>query len=412
MRAYIEAYGCALNRGEALEFESILRSSGWDIVDSPEEANLNLIATCAVIQTTENQMIKRAKHLESLGRPLVVTGCMVSALRDKIEKAAPGARFVSPDDLDGLCRLAGVTDSGSWAPASWPGTVCHTIPIASGCIGDCAYCITKIARGAVKSRPRESIISEVSRIDWSGGSKEIQLTAQDAASFGIDIATNLPALLNDLAGSDFRLKVRVGMMNPRTVLPILSDLITSYRNEKIFRFLHLPVQSASDSILGSMGRGYAISDFEKIVKTFRDSYSNITLSTDLICGYPGETKDDHRCNVELIERVRPDIVNITRFSSRPGTRAQSLGDKVPGWVAKDRSRELTDIRFRISREKHLAKVGRQVRVLVTEKGTGETMIARTDDYEQVILPFKADLGSIMSVEIVGCSPIHLIAARA
>lgn len=408
VRAYIEAFGCALNRGEALEFESVLKASGWEIVTVPEDANLNVIATCAVIETTEIEMIKRARYLSSLGRPLIITGCMASAMKDRIEKVAPEAEFIAPDNLDELCEAAGIVDSGDWTPEPWPGTCCHTIPIATGCLGSCAYCITKIARGELSSRSKEEILDEIHRIDWIGGAKEIQLTAQDAASYGQDIDSSLPELLAELTSSGLNMKIRVGMMNPRTVMSILDGLISSFSSLRIFKFLHLPVQSGSDDILQRMGRGYSRADFERIVEGFRQTYPNITLSTDLIVGYPGEEQEDHDENVELLKRIRPDIVNITRFSSRPGTRAESMKEKVPGRMAKERSRELTELRFSISRSKNNAKIGRITDVLVTEHGSGDSMIARTGDYEQVILPAGAQLGSTMGARIIGCSPIHLI----
>jgi len=392
-----------------MEFESILRSTGWDIADSPEDANLNVIATCAVIETTEIEMIKRARHLSSLGKPLVVIGCMASVLRERIEKVAPGAEFVPPDNVESLYRIAGVKSSDDWVLEPWLGTCCYTVPIASGCIGDCAYCITKIARGKLKSRPKERILGEIERIDRSSGMKEIQLTAQDSASYGIDIGSSLPKLLGELARVDSPMRIRVGMMNPRTVLPILGDLISAYKDRSVFKFLHLPVQSGSDRILRAMGRGYVVEDFERIVREFRERFPGMTISTDLIVGYPGETEEDHARNVALVERVAPDIINITRFSSRPGTRAESDKGKVPGWVAKNRSRELTEARFRISESKNRTKIGRETEVLTTEPGTGTTMIARTDNYEQVILPERCKLGIRMKVRITDCSPIHLIA---
>jgi tRNA A37 methylthiotransferase MiaB len=132
------------------------------------------------------------------------------------------------------------------------------------------------------------------------------------------------------------------------------------------------------------------------------------LSTDLIVGYPSETNEDHHLNVELIKSAQPDIVNITRFSPRPGTKAERATGKVSGTVAKNRSREMTDLRFSISLSKNERKVGGEFKVTVTEKGTGSSMIGRTDNYEQVILSDGPPLGSVIDVEIVGCSPIHLI----
>lgn len=408
MRAYIEAHGCALNRGEAIELESMMRSAGWDLVDDPEKADLNVIATCAVIETTEKKMMKRVKSINSIGKPLIITGCMASALKSKMEPIAPSAVFVRPDGVEELCDIVGIAEEGDWTPEPIPNTFSHIIPIASGCTGECSYCLTRNARGDLNSRLSEKIIGAISRIDFSRGIKEIQLAAQDTGSYGMDIDTSLPNLLNELTASDYDMKIRVGMMNPRSVLSILDELIDAYSSPKIFKFLHLPLQSASDRILSDMERGYRLNDFELIVVKFRDAYPRLTLSTDLIVGYPEETKEDHLANVEFLERVKPDIVNITRFSPRPGTKAANGKNRVPGWIVKTRSRELTKLRFKISNTKNSEKIGRIVETVVTERGTNNSMIARTDNYEQVILPPSVDLGQRIRAKITDSTQIHLI----
>lgn len=408
MKAYIESHGCALNRGEALEFRSILRSAGWDLVSNPDSADLNVIATCAVIETTEKEMMKRVKYLSSVGKPLIVTGCMASALRSKIEPIAPQALFVNPDNIESMCDLVGVKQQEKWAPEMIPGTFCHILPIASGCLGECSYCITRNARGELKSRTVDSVIENISRIDFSRGEMEIQLTAQDTASYGKDTGMSLPNLLREITSLNYDFKIRVGMMNPRTVMPILDNLVDAFASEKIFKFLHLPIQSASDRILAEMKRGYTIEDYRQIIGRFRERYPEITLSTDLIVGYPDETRSDHLANIDFLESMKPNIVNITRFSPRPGTKAANGNNRIPGWVVKSRSRELTRTRFEISNEANRLKVGNVCDVIVTEKGTKNTMIARTSSYDQVILPRSVDLGQRVRVKINDFSPIHLI----
>jgi len=408
VRAHIESYGCALNRGEALEFESVLRSNGWEIVDDFRTADLNFIATCVVIETTELEMKKRIRELYQTGKPLIVSGCMVTALRDRISDIAPDAILVPPARMAELCRAAGVKGCGSWVPQPWPGTVVHTIPIATGCLGDCAYCITKAARGRIESRSPEEIIDEISRIDFSTGTREIQVTAQDSAAYGRDIGTTLPELMRRLAGTGFDLRIRIGMMNPKTLLQILPETVDAYSSPAIFKFLHLPVQSGSNRLLDEMGRGYQVADFRRIIDAFRERYEGITISTDIIVGYPGENGEDHESNLRLIREIKPDIVNITRFSPRPGTRAARSENRVPSWKAKERSRELTALRFEISLAKNRTKIGRKMRVLVTETGSNGSMISRGPNYEQVIIRGEVELGRFYDVEIIDCSPIHLI----
>jgi len=408
VKAYIEAHGCALNRGEALEFKSILKSAGWDMASNPESADMNFIATCAVIETTEREMMKRIRQLNDAGKPLIVTGCMASVLRSKIEPIAPKAMFVEPDSLDELCKVVGLSEDKKWTPIPYPNTFCHIVPIASGCLGNCEYCITKNARGNLNSRSEETIIDEISRIEFSLGVKEIQITAQDTAAYGKDLGSSLPKLLNSLAQSEFDIMIRVGMMNPRTVMSNLDDLVAAYSNHKIFKFLHLPIQSASNRLLKDMSRGYTVQDFEMIVKEFREWFPELTLSTDLIVGYPGETREDHTANMKFLRRVKPDIVNITRFSPRPGTGAANVNEKIPGWVTKARSRELTILRFQLSNAKNRDKLDKIVDTVVTEKGSKSTMIARTSNYEQVILPRSVDLGQRITARITDYSSIHLI----
>lgn len=410
MKAHIESYGCALNRGEALEFESVLRSNGWQMVEDHKEADLNFIATCVVIETTEIQMKKRIQELYQTGKPLVVGGCMVTALREKIEEIAPGASLVPPARISELCSAVGLAKSEMWTPQPWPGTAVHTVPIATGCLGDCAYCITKSARGTIESRRPEEILGEISRIDFSSGAKEIQITSQDSAAYGSDIGTTLPALLKRLSETEREMRIRVGMMNPRTLLPILHKTVNAYSPARIFKFLHLPVQSGSDRLLEEMGRGYSVADFKRMIDAFRKRHEEITLSTDIIVGYPGEEEEDHERNLRLVKDIKPDILNITRFSARPGTRAALSEGKVPSWKAKDRSRELTALRFEISMTKNRAKIGKRMRTLVTETGSNGSMIARGPNYEQVILEGNAVLGRFYDVDIIDCSPIHLIGA--
>jgi MiaB/RimO family radical SAM methylthiotransferase len=196
---------------------------------------------------------------------------------------------------------------------------------------------------------------------------------------------------------DFR--VRVGMADPLTVLPICEDLVEAYASEKVFKFLHLPVQSGDDAILESMRREYTVAEFETIVRTFRRAYPRLTLSTDIIVGFPGETEEQFDRTMDLIERVRPDIVNVTRFSARAGTPAARMPNPVVGWRTKERSRRLTRLRFEIAREIGERFVGEEVEVLLTEPGKGTTVLARTSEYRQVVLPGPLPLGAFARVRI-------------
>ncbi len=409
MKAYVEAYGCTLNYGESREIEDLLVSRGWMLSATPEGCDLVVIATCVVIETTERAMLKRLAELRNSPR-LIVTGCMATSCREKAEAVVPGASFVSPGDIDAFAMLIEDARLGQTLRQPPQREAYGIVPIAKGCLGDCAYCITRIARGELCSRASSGIVDSVRR-QSSSGPIEVQLTGQDTAAYGLDIDTDLLSLVKKICAvpADFRL--RIGMMNPKSALPIVRQLSEVYSEPKVFKFLHLPVQSASDAILRDMNRGYQVADFRSIVEALRAAVPDITLSTDIIAGYPGESEEDHQANLELIREVAPDIVNVTRFSPRPGTRAAEEPGQVVGWKAKQRSREITALRFRVALDKNRKSVGRRVTALATERGKQGTTIMRTEEYKQVVVPEELGLKKFYELEIVGATPTYLRGKR-
>jgi tRNA A37 methylthiotransferase MiaB len=200
------------------------------------------------------------------------------------------------------------------------------------------------------------------------------------------------------------------MMNPDNLAEILDGMIEAYQHPKVYRFLHLPVQSGSDRVIRDMGRDYTSMEYLEMVRRMRSSLPELTLSTDVITGFPGETEEDHRRTVELMEQLRPNIINVTRFSRRPGTVADGMKGQIPGWVSKERSRELTRLRFRISSEINASKVGRAYSVLIDEHGKGNSVMARSDDYLPVVIKGDHKLWQRVNVRIIGHASTHLYGA--
>jgi threonylcarbamoyladenosine tRNA methylthiotransferase CDKAL1 len=242
------------------------------------------------------------------------------------------------------------------------------------------------------------------------GSKEVLLTAQDTGCYGFDIGTDLPHLLDEVVKVSGDFRIRVGMMNPDSLREVLRPLIEQYHSSKVYKFLHLPVQTGSDRILESMGRGYSVKEFEEQVQLFRHEHPNLTLSSDVIIGFPGESDEDHRSTVDLIKRVRPNILNVTRFSPRPSTEAAEMKGQVVSRIAKDRSRELARLRFEIAAEIHAARKGEVVEGLVTEPGKGSTVICRDDGYVPIVLQGPRHMGERLRLIITGSTATHLLAA--
>jgi MiaB-like tRNA modifying enzyme len=413
MRFYFESYGCTMNKGEAGIMEDILRENGHDIASDINNADALVLVTCTVIETTELKMLKRLRTFSETGKPLVVAGCMASVQKQQILDLNPDAVILHPLDIDIIDKIVDslpvipTKDRDIIHAVTTPSkTADAIIPISSGCIGCCTYCITRIARGELKSTPPDSLIENMKKA-LASGNKEIRLSAQDTASYGLDIDSNLPNLLGDILAIEGDFRVRVGMMNPDTLIPILPKLIESFKDKRMYKFLHLPVQSGSEEILKRMGRQYSTEEFFNVITEFKDIHPGLTISTDIIVGFPGETDEDFDLSMNLVKRLRPNILNITRFSSRPETLAREMKDQIPSRIAKDRSRELSRVHIEISLELNKSFVGSNERILVTGYGKNNTMMGRTDSYLPVVIEENVDICKFVDVTITEAQDTYL-----
>ena len=406
VRFHFETYGCTMNHGESQDLMRCLSKMGHTIVSEVESTDVAVVNTCVVIAPTEGKMFRRLHKLQEYGKRLVIIGCLASVARERLLQEFPGALVCGTSDYPSLPAILrqefGVM--GTALENDEP-TGSLILPIAQGCRGSCTYCITKIARGDLKSYPIEELRDRANR-SLSQGVGEILVTSQDTAGYGMDGQERLPDLLKvicDLPG-DFR--IRVGMMNPDNLNDIVNELAEVYKHSKIYCFLHIPVQSGSDRIIHEMGRRYSAKVFLDLVNKIGTAVPELTISTDVITGFPGETIEDHQATVRLMEDLRPNIINVTRFSARPGTVAEGLKDQVPGFVSKERSRELSALRFHISSQINSSKVGRVYSVLVDEKGRGKSVMARTDDYLPVVIQDELPLWKRVNVKITSATPTH------
>ena len=393
VKVYVEAYGCSQNIAET----HMLASCLGEITNTLEEADIIVLGTCVVIEHTENRMLRRIDELAEYDKKLIVYGCLPSALRERMGKFENKNVISVPTwEFDKFCDGNALNNAFVWDGVA-------TIPIANGCLGKCAYCITRVARGHLKSREPQWIESMLKK-SLQSGACEIRLSAQDTAAYGKDIGKTLPELLRMLVSIDGDFMIRVGMMEPRETLSILKELVNVYKHPKIFKFLHLPVQSGSDRVLARMLRGYRVSDFLRIVESFRKEIPELMLSTDIIVGFPGEEDEDFDETVKLIETVEPDILNITRFSPRPKTPAKKW--KRPSTnVVKYRSKYLAELHASILQKKNERYVGREVEVLVTSRGKRGRYMARTRHYRPVILD-NVEIGKWYRVELTEAVITH------
>jgi MiaB/RimO family radical SAM methylthiotransferase len=310
---------------------------------------------------------------------LVVTGCMPAVQREAIFTVCT-PEIIQSDEIHDVYRTIN----------SVPGSGVAIVQVAQGCSGRCSYCLTQVARGPLKSFSVNEILAEITA-HIKAGTPEIQITAQDVSSWGRDTGTSLPALLNVVNSLPGQFMIRVGMMNPATVREILDYLVDAFASVHMFKFLHLPVQSGSDGVLERMGRAYTVADFEEIVKAFRTRYPEITLVTDMIVGFCGETEQDFSASLDLIERLRPNKVNITRYSPRPFTPLSSEKDP-PDWVKKDRSRSMNAHAEKIYTLVNKGYLEQTVPFIVTETIKLGSVMARSPNYTGIVINEELPVG--------------------
>jgi MiaB/RimO family radical SAM methylthiotransferase len=234
------------------------------------------------------------------------------------------------------------------------------------------------------SYPVEDIVARA-RLLLERGKKEIYLTAQDTGCYGLDIHSNLVELLKEILKIDGDYRLRIGMMNPNYALKMLNELIGIYRDDRVYKFLHIPVQSGSDRVIREMNRGYTTAQFEKIADRFREELEDICLSTDIIVGFPTETDADFKKTVELIKIVRPDIINVSKFYPRPNTAAARM-KLLTTETLKKRSVALSKVCRKIILEQNKKYIGQVMECLVTDR---ERKLARAHNFKQVFLDRRA-----------------------
>jgi threonylcarbamoyladenosine tRNA methylthiotransferase CDKAL1 len=421
---WIEAYGCSANIADSEIIAGTLNSQGYHIVNCIDDSDLNIIVTCSVKDSTEHKMLHRIKQLTDDNKPLLVAGCLTKTERKKIEKINPNVSLLGPNSLDRSVEAVDLTlsnnklvflDDSSAEKVNLPKIrmkkSISIVEIASGCLSNCSFCQTKISKGNLKSYRPGSIISQIKK-DVKDGCNEIWLTSTDNGCYGRDINTNLVELLKLCTQIEGNYKLRIGMLNPMYLSEILYDLISVYKNEeKIFKFLHIPVQSGSNKILKQMYRGHDIKIFRKAIYEFRKFIPEITIATDVIVGFPNETENDFKLTMDLIKESEPDIVNISKYSQRSGTVSSRLKN-IASDQKKLRSTILHTLSRDISRRRNILWKGWIGDVYIDEI-TNTLVQGRNYAYKSVIIKnadtLNLGVGQIIKVKVIDSSQYSLFA---
>lgn len=413
MNIYLETYGCTANKSDASLIQGILKKNGYNISKDVNNADVLIILTCTVINTTEQRMLSRIRELKKTGKQIIIAGCMASVQSELIQSIDPNARFLPPqysyqiNELIENDKINFELKNKTLFPKYYNELVAP-IAIAEGCRLNCSYCITSIARGKLRSYPANEIIKDIENA-LGQGCKEIQITAQDTAAYGLDLGKNLGDLLKEISKIKSGFRVRVGMMNPYHLLKNINSILDGFNSLKIYKFLHIPIQSGDNEILKKMNRKYTINDFYNIIKKFRDKYPNITISTDIIVGFPSETDEQFKKSIKLINEIKPDITNITRFSARPLTKAKKMSGRIPTEIVKKRSKIITEITKKVSEENNKKYIGKEFLILITEKGKNNSSVGRTSSYKPVVVKGQVELGKFIYVEVISAKQTHLVA---
>ena len=399
-KIHLETFGCTANVGDTMKLRAILRKEGHVIV-AECEADVVIVNTCTVAKRTELNVIKRLKELKEEGKEVVVAGCMAAAQPDLVKSILGNeVTMVTPQDIyNGYIEDQGQDFDG----------LISVITIAMGCVGKCTYCIVKRARGDLRSYKPEEICETVKNA-VEKGAKEVRITSQDCSAYGWEdvSALKLPELLEMITSVEGNFRIRVGMMNPFTMIHILDELLDAFDSKKIFKFFHVPVQSGSDKVLRDMNRNYKAADFVGIVKSIRQRFEDSTICTDFIVGFPTETEEDFFSSVSLLDDLKPEKVNITRFSPRPGTEASKLKDLLER-EKKKRSRIFSSLYQKIVLEKNNELEGKELPVLITEKGKKGGVIGRDPAYRLVVLDKDLPLGTTYTVRVTEAKSTYLLA---
>ncbi len=411
-RFFLRNFGCTQNQGEGENIRQILLKSNGVEVDDRYNADVIIINSCAVKTPTEDKVIQFIYQCSLTDADVIVTGCLPKINPDRIKKACPDAILTPPNLGKSILKyvplqlfngetyqLARLPENPAFLP-SQPLTV--VVPISQGCLGSCTYCAVKFARGWLTSYPVKMVVDHVNRA-LEMGAKEIYITAQDTAVFGRDNGVKLPELLSKILETEGDYQIRIGMMNPKFALEIIDDLLDIMeKDERIYRFLHIPVQSGSDKILGMMKRQYDVETFNNFVKKIRNRIPQITLSTDIIVGFPGETNYDFDLTVKLLEKNKFDIVNVSKYGDRPFAASSKFENKIPSDIKKKRSKYLSVKVKEIQLEKNKTWYDWEGDVLILNETHSGQKFGRNIFYRPVILS-RGNLGERVVVKIIGNS---------
>lgn len=419
---HIRAYGCQMNKSDAERISGVLEDFGYRKAENPEDAGLVLFVACSVRQSAIDRIYGQARKLKTRNpRPItVLTGCLLDRDKELLSE-----KFDLVFDIKDLSQLPEMLNSDSsplrpppsglqnyfHIPSLYESSFSAYVPVMTGCDNFCSYCVVPYTRGREYSRPADEIIDEARSLVGKGY-KEITLLGQNVNSYkregggrreeaggsAVDFA-RLLRNINDIQG---KFRIRFLTSHPKDMTDNLIDAIAGC--EKICEYVHLPAQSGDDEILAKMDRKYTVAHYEKLLEKIRAKIPGVAISTDLIVGFPGETKKQFENTARLMRRAKYDMAYIAQYSPRPQTAASKMEDDVPRQEKKRREKTLFSILEKTALENNKKYLGKKAEILV-EKISNGYAIGKTRSFKNVRFRMKKPPASetFMKVMITGAT---------
>jgi len=423
LRVLVKSFGCSANQADGEVLAGCLREAGFLLAENPQSADIVIYNSCAVKGPTEDRMISVVKRTPR-EKKVIVAGCLPMINPDRLSRETRFDGLVGPASGNSIVEVvkrvctnekvialenALTTKPGLCLPRERSNPVVSVVPVNYGCLGSCSYCCVLFARGRLRSHSISEVIDRF-RADLATGTREFWVTSQDVACYGRDLKTNLADLLKAVCRLPGDFRVRIGMMTPNTLVDILDELLEAYENDKVFKFLHLPLQSGDDEVLKQMRRFYTVQQFREVVESFRAAFPEVTLATDVICGFPGENKNAFEHTLHFLSEIRPDVINVSKFFARPGTVAATISRGVV-WSTeiKRRSTEMTRLGKQIAFDQNQRWVGWTGDILVDEKGKiSGSWVGRNFAYKPIAVKTESNLlGKTLRIKVTEAFQTHL-----
>lgn len=417
--------GCKVNQYETNAMKQKFIEKDYEIVEFEEAADIYVVNTCTVTNMSDRksrQIIRRAKE-SNKNSLLVVTGCYAQVAKDELEKIEDIdivignqekkdiVTFVEEKQKEKIEKVSDILYEKSFAEfgsSTYTDKTRAVIKVQDGCDRFCSYCIIPYARGRIRSRKPEEVIAEIEKLTKKG-IKEVVITGIHLASYGKEYKPHISLLelLEEINKIDGIERIRLGSLEPTLMT---KDFIEGLvKLEKICDHFHLSLQSGCDETLKRMNRRYTAEEFEEGIKIIRDNFPNVSLTTDVIVGFPGETEEEFSKTYEFLERIKFYKMHVFKYSQRKGTKAAVMQNQITGEVKEERSNKLIELSNKNQKEQNQKYIGKEIDVLFEEQD-GEYIKGHTTNYIMVYV--KSDdkelEDTIRKVKITDALDEHLI----